>query len=41
MVLKHKSEKWILANRKEDMNTDEIGGCTEIPIIDFDKRLIE
>lgn len=41
MILKHKSGKWILTNNKNDVSTDEIGGCTEIPIIDFDKKLIE
>jgi predicted transcriptional regulator len=40
-LLKHKNGKWILANNKEDMNANEIGGCTEIPIIYFDKKLIE
>ena len=39
-LLKHKSGKWILADNKKDMNADEIGGCTEIPIIDFNKKLI-
>lgn len=41
MVLKHKSGKWILADKKEDIKADEIGRCTEIPIIYFDKKLIE
>lgn len=40
-ILKHKSGKWILTNAKEDIDANEIGGCTEIPIIDFDKKLIE
>ncbi len=41
LILKHKSGKWILAVDEEDANADEIGGCTEIPIIEFDKKLIE
>ncbi len=41
IILKHKTGKWILANKKDFINSDEIGGCTEIPIIDFDKKLIE
>lgn len=41
LILKHKNGKWILAKNEEDVNADEIGGCTEIPIIDFDKKLIE
>ncbi|MBO3100282.1 hypothetical protein [Gelidibacter pelagius] len=41
LILKHKSGKWILADKKEEVNADEIGGCTEIPIIDFEKKLIE
>ena len=41
IILKHKSGKWILADKNEDINADEIGGCTDLPIIDFDKKLIE
>ncbi|MBE0663155.1 MAG: hypothetical protein IH597_11905 [Bacteroidales bacterium] len=41
LILKHKSGKWILADNENDVNADEIGGCTEIPIIEFDKKLIE
>ncbi len=41
LVLKHKSGKWILAHDKNDANADEIGGCTEIPIIEFNKKQIE
>lgn len=41
MVLQHKSSAWILTNNEEDINADEIGGCTDIPIIDFNKMLIE
>ncbi|MCF1191991.1 carboxypeptidase-like regulatory domain-containing protein [Mangrovimonas sp. AS39] len=41
LILKHKSGKWILTNDENDVNVDEIGGCTEIPIIEFDKKLIE
>jgi len=41
LILKHKSGKWILADDENDVDADEIGGCTEIPIIEFDKKLIE
>ena len=41
LILKHKSGKWILSDNADDVNADEIGGCTEIPIIEFDKKLIE
>jgi hypothetical protein len=41
LILKHKSGKWILADDENDVNADEIGGCTEIPIIVFDKKIIE
>ena len=41
MVLKHKSGKWILADNYEAIKADEIGGCTAIPIIDFEKKIIE
>lgn len=41
LVLKHKSGKWILADNENDVKADEIGGCTEIPIIEFDRKLIE
>ncbi|MAN27086.1 MULTISPECIES: hypothetical protein [Mesonia] len=41
IVLKHKSGKWILSTHYKDKNADEIGGCTGIPIINFDKQIIE
>ncbi len=41
LILKHKSGKWILADHEDDINADEIGGCTDIPIIEFDRNLIE
>lgn len=41
MILRHKSGKWILADDENDVDADEIGGCTDIPIIEFDKKLIE
>ena len=41
LILKHKSGKWILAEKEEDVNANEIGGCTEIPIIDFNTKIIE
>ncbi|MCI5056196.1 MAG: hypothetical protein MRY83_08810 [Flavobacteriales bacterium] len=41
LILKHKSGKWILTDNENDVNADEIGGCTEIPIIEFEKKQIE
>ena len=32
-------KKWILAENDDDINSDEIGGCTEIPIIEFDEKI--
>lgn len=41
ILIKHKSGKWIIANKPEDVNAEEVGGCTEFPVIDFDKKLLE
>lgn len=41
LILKHTSGKWILSENEEDKNAIEIGGCTEIPIIDFKTKIIE
>lgn len=41
LILKHKRGKWILSKNPQDVNANEIGGCTGIPIIDFDKKQIE
>jgi len=41
IVVKHKSGVWILAHDEEDINAEEIGGCTEFPVIYFDCNLIE
>lgn len=41
LVIKHKSGIWILANKEEDKSAENIGGCTEFPIIYFDCKLIE
>jgi hypothetical protein len=41
LILKHNNGKWILAENEEDANAEEIGGCTEIPIIDFETKIIE
>ena len=39
---KHKSGVWIISNDENDVNLNEIGGCTGGPIIiDFEKRTIE
>ena len=41
LILKHQSGKWILADQEDEVNADEIGGCTGIPIIEFDKKIIK
>lgn len=41
LLLKHKSGRWILASKKEDINAKDIGGCTEIPIINPKFKTIE
>lgn len=41
IIIKHKSGKWIIGEKLEDKNAEEIGGCTEFPIIDFEKKIIE
>lgn len=41
LILKHKSGVWILGEDKKDKNAEEVGGCTEFPIIYFDCKLIE
>ncbi|WP_188440612.1 hypothetical protein [Planktosalinus lacus] len=41
LVIRHKSDVWILARDEEDKNAEEIGGCTEFPVIYFDCKLIE
>lgn len=41
LLLKHKSGIWILAESEADIMVDDIGGCTNVPTIDFEKKLIE
>tara|TARA_R110002072_G_scaffold274791_2_gene435734 strand:- start:471 stop:1409 length:939 start_codon:yes stop_codon:yes gene_type:complete len=41
LVIKHKSGVWILAHYKSDKDAEEVGGCTEIPVIYFENKLIE
>lgn len=39
IILKHKSGDWIIARDREDVNLEEIGGCTGGPsIIDFKNK---
>ena len=41
-LLKHKSGRWIISRNPEDVNSDEIGGCSDGPTpIDFDTKIIE
>ena len=41
IIIKHKSGKWIIGQSPEDKNAEEIGGCSDGPlVIDFkNKRL--
>ena len=41
LIIRHKSGKWILTYDKKDKNAEEIGGCTEIPILDPKTKTIE
>ncbi len=37
-ILKHKSGVWIIGTDEKDVNTEEVGGCSDGPrIIDFEK----
>lgn len=39
IILLHKSGKWIIGQKPEDINASKIGGCSNAPpIIDFKKR---
>ncbi len=40
IIVMHKSGQWIIANRKEDAELDEFGGCSEGPrVIDLKKMV--
>lgn len=42
ILMKHKSGKWIIGKNNNDKNAEEIGGCTNGPIIiDFKTKIIE
>ena len=42
ILMKHKSGKWIIGEKSEDKDADEIGGCTDGPTpIDFETKEIE
>lgn len=41
ILVKHKSDVWILADDKKDKDALGIGGCAEFPVIYFDCKLIE
>lgn len=41
LLIKHKSGVWILADDESEKDAEEVGGCTEIPVIYFEKKLIE
>jgi len=42
ILLKHKSDKWVIGVRKADQNAEEIGGCSGGPTpIDFETKIIE
>ena len=39
IILQHKSGKWIIGHKAEDINADKIGGCGNGPaIIDFKRK---
>ena len=41
-LLRHKSGKWVIGQKKTDQNAEEIGGCSGGPTpIDFEMKLIE
>ena len=41
IIRKHKSGKWIIAHNKDDINSDEIGGCSDGPmVIDFRRKKV-
>ena len=41
-LMKHKSGKWIIGTDPDDINAEEIGGCSDGPIpIDLNKKIIE
>lgn len=42
ILIKHKSGKWVIADKESDKNAKEIGGCTGGPVpIDFLRKIIE
>lgn len=41
-IMKHKSGRWIIGQNPEDINAEEIGGCSDGPTpIDFGTKIIE
>lgn len=38
-LLQHKSGQWIISNNKNDIKLEEVGGCTEWPVIDFKRKM--
>ena len=42
ILIKHKSGNWIIGEKEEDKNAEEIGGCTGGPVlINFETKIIE
>ncbi|WP_103071624.1 hypothetical protein [Aquimarina sediminis] len=38
-ILKHKSGAWIISTKENDIDAEEVGGCSDGPnVIDFDKK---
>ena len=39
-LMQHESGKWIVSCDEEDKYADEIGGCTDITVIDFKNKIV-
>ena len=40
VLMQHDSGKWIVSDKEEDRHATEIGGCTGIIIVDFEKKIV-
>lgn len=39
-LMKHNSGKWIVSDNEQDKFAAEIGGCTDITVIDFKNKIV-